>query len=436
MNYRECLRYLEQIQRQGMKFGLNNVRAVLQELHNPHHGVPFIQVAGSNGKGSVSAMLSRIFTLNGWRCGLFTSPHLMHVQERIRINGDPVSTEDFCMIMTELRNTVDDMVERGVLEHPPTYFEMMTLGALLYFKRRRVDAAVLEVGMGGRFDATSVVDPEVTVITTISLEHEKYLGDTSALIAAEKAAVIKTGTPVVSGVLNEEAREIIRKRAGEDAAPFMDVFAPESRFRSYNDNPPSYSFQWNGQFFLFTPSLPGRHQGRNAAVAVAAALEMGRRREPLSRDSIIRGVETTCWEGRLEIIRRHPTVILDGAHNEEGASALRDYIKENFADPVVMVFAVMKDKNISRVGEILFPSAERIILTTFNYHRAASPEDILQALPAFRGRAECEPHPGKAVQTALAAAGKQGVVVAAGSLYLIGAIKNIFRRLQAAGKAC
>lgn len=418
----------------GVKFGLDNVRTVLHELNDPHTFFPSIQIAGSNGKGSVSAMLSRIFTLHGWRCGLFTSPHLMRMEERIRINGEPISPDDFCVILNDIKMAVDALIARGSLAHPPTYFEIMTLAAMLYFKNKRIDAAVLEVGMGGRFDATTVANPEVTVITTISLEHERYLGKTLASIAREKAGIIKKNIPLISGVTEKEARDVIRKHAVSAGAPLKEVFLPESRFHQVRGKKHTFSFKWEGRTYQFTPSLPGRHQGRNAAVAAAAALEASRRIRILSRDLIIRGLENTIWEGRLEVIQEKPLVILDGAHNEEGALALRDYLQENVDRPVFLIFAVMKDKNISRLADILFPAAEKVYLTRFNFHRAASPEDVLHAVSGYSGRVECELNPGKALRSALQAAGEKGVIVAAGSLFLIGTIKNILRRIQAASK--
>jgi len=327
------------------------------------------------------------------------------------------------------------LIKNKILVHPPTYFEIMTLAALLHFSRRRVDAAVLEAGMGGRFDATTVVHPQITVITTISLEHEQYLGKTSAQIAGEKAGIIKKGIPVISGVLDKGARKVIRDHAASAGAPFLEVFSDESCFHPVAGKKHAYSLQWDGQTYQFIPSLYGRHQGRNAAVALAACLETARKWRPLSRELIIQGLETTRWEGRLEIIQDRPIVILDGAHNEEGALALKDYIQENAAGPVFLIFAVMKDKNIKRLGEILFPLAERVYLTRFNYPRAASPEIVLQAAPQFSDRLECMSHPGEALRAALNAAGEKGAVVAAGSLYLIGTIKSIFRRLQAVRNA-
>lgn len=431
MNFRECLRYLEKIQNLGIKFGLDNVRSVLHELNDPHINQKFIQIAGSNGKGSVCAMISRIFTLHGYRCGLFTSPHLMRVEERIRIDGKPVSPEEFCSILTEIRRTIEDLIHKGILKHPPTYFEIMTLAALLYFHRQNVDLAVLEVGMGGRYDATSVVEPKVTAVTTVSLEHEKFLGKTPSLIAAEKAGIIKSNTPVISGVMDREARKTIREKAKAAGAPFKDVFAPEVQFKPAAGRKHTFSMNWQNRFFVFTPSLPGKHQGRNAAVAIAAALEMSRHLRPLDRELLKQGVSTTRWEGRLEVIRSHPAVILDGAHNEEGALALKAYLEENFSCPIILVFAVMQDKNIRRLGEILFPLARKIYVTRFGYYRAASPEAVFQAVPDFRSRIECESNPGKALQAALSEAGRDGVIVAAGSLYLIGTIKSIFRRIQA-----
>jgi len=228
MNYRQCLNYLEQIQTLGMKFGLDNVRTLLAALGNPHQAYPSVLVAGSNGKGSVCAMLTRILTLQGFRAGLYTSPHLVRYEERIRIGGETISAKAFSRVLTRLRSQIERLIGSGKLASPPTHFELLTCAAFMFFAEERVDMAVLEVGMGGRFDATNVVSPVLSVITTISEEHQRSLGESLAEIAFEKAGIIKPGVPVVCGAEAREAVSTIRRRAGEKAAPFIEVFGRHS----------------------------------------------------------------------------------------------------------------------------------------------------------------------------------------------------------------
>ncbi|MBU4202365.1 MAG: hypothetical protein KKD59_00140, partial [Acidobacteria bacterium] len=212
MNYDQALQYLDDLQHLGIKFGLDNVRAVLAALNDPHQAYPSVIVAGSNGKGSVCAMLGRILVLHEFNVGVYTSPHLISPRERIQINDEPISKWDFARLLTKLKKNIDRLLAAGVLPSPPTYFETMTCLAFLYFRRKKIDLAVLEVGMGGRFDATNISQPIVTVITTISLEHQEWLGDTTAQIAAEKAGVIKPDVPVVCGVEDPDAFDVILEK--------------------------------------------------------------------------------------------------------------------------------------------------------------------------------------------------------------------------------
>jgi len=215
MNYHECLRYLEKIQNLGIKFGLDNVKDILSFFNNPYQKYPSVLVAGTNGKGSVCAMLTRILSLHNFRVGLYTSPHLVKVEERIRINGEPISSRSFSQELTELKDRIEALIASKKLLSLPTYFELLTCLALIYFGKQRVDISVLEVGMGGRFDATNVVVPPISVITTISKEHQKFLGNTLSQIAFEKAGIIKPGISVVCGVKRGEAQRMIKQKARE-----------------------------------------------------------------------------------------------------------------------------------------------------------------------------------------------------------------------------
>lgn len=427
MNYEQCLHYLDKIQNLGIKFGLDNVRTILSSFGNPHLSYPSLHVAGSNGKGSVCAMLSHILSVHGFRVGLYTSPHLVHVRERIRYQHTPISEQGFSHHLTRLRTRIEELIAAKELLSPPTYFEMLSCLAFLCFEEKNVDMAILEVGMGGRFDATNVASPLVTAITTISEEHQKFLGDTPVQIAAEKAGIIKPGIPVVCGVEDEESLQTIRTKARELKAPFFGVFDGGRHLALIKSGERhTFTYKYNGHEYRFTPSLRGAHQGRNAAIAIAVSEQLNRHWNDLDRERIVLGVEETLWPGRLEVISERPFVLADGAHNEEGARALNAYAKDFVPKPLTLIFAVMRDKKINNLANILFPFADRVILTRFPYHKAASPEDILENAADFRDKIYLEPDVEKAVNMALKEASKGGAVLVAGSLFLVGELKKIF----------
>lgn len=426
MKYEQCLKYLEKIQNLGIKFGLDNVRTILYSFKNPHQKYPSVLVAGTNGKGSVCAMLTQILIHHDLRPGLFTSPHLVKPEERIRIGNRLIPSRDFCRILTALKARIEELIASKKLLAPPTYFELLTCLASVYFEEQKADIAVLEVGMGGRFDATNVVKPCVSVITTISGEHQKFLGESLNQIACEKAGIVKPGVPVVCGVEEAGAYQTIKKRAEELKAPFYGVFHRKDSF-SVRKTKKEYSFIYrsDGERYVFSPSLQGEHQGRNAAVAIAACEQLSTGWKRLEKDKIIEGIEETRWEGRLEVVSREPLVILDGAHNVEGALALKKYIEDSLPSPLIFLFAVMRDKEIEKIADILFPQAEKVILTRFPYFKAASPDDIETKTSGYQDRIIKEPDPRKALKLAVRRAGPDGCVVAAGSLFLVGEIKKI-----------
>ncbi|MBS3819235.1 bifunctional folylpolyglutamate synthase/dihydrofolate synthase [bacterium] len=428
MNYKQCLEYLEHVQAQGIKFGLDNVRTLLSSVDNPHQKYPSILVAGSNGKGSVCAMLTRILSLHHYKAGLYTSPHLIRTEERIQVGKNPVPPESFCRLLSLLKEKIEQLIERKKLSHPPTFFEHMTCLAFLYFQEQNVDMAVLEVGMGGRFDATNVVDPALSVITTVSMEHKEFLGESLSQIAFEKAGVLKPGVEVVCGVEKPEAYATIKKRAQEVKAPFYGVFENGKECLVHRGSW-GYSFEYrsDSHTYKFTPALHGEHQGKNASVAILAS----ERLSPnwgLETEKIIQGIETTEWEARLEVISRSPLILLDGAHNEEGALALREYIQNFVPPPLVLVFAVMKNKEIEKVADILFPLTEKVILTRFPFHKSASPQQIKDRTLRYRDRLLLEPEVSQAVPKAVQLAGEGGSVIISGSLFLAGEVKKLFPR--------
>jgi dihydrofolate synthase / folylpolyglutamate synthase len=428
MNYGQSLSYLESLQRYGIKLGLDNVRAVLDARGNPHRAFPSIHVAGTNGKGSVAAMLAEILTVHGFRAGLYTSPHLVRLEERIRIGAGLIRPRQVARGLSALREEIDGLLAGGKLVYPPTFFEVVTALALDYFAEERVDIAVLEVGMGGRFDATNAVTPIVSVITTIAHDHQKYLGRTLGEIAFEKAGIVKPGVPVVCGVRGGEALRVIRRRAKESNAPCIEVFGRGAALGPAPGAPGRFLYDSGTARYTFRPSLPGAHQGDNAAVALRTAEVVGSVWKPLDARKSVRAVGRTRWEGRLEVVGRRPTVILDGAHNPEGAAALAAYIRDSLRKPVVLVFDAMKDKDIRKIGRALFPLARKIVLTRVPMARAASPEDVLGLFPETADKAVCEPDIRKALSRAVAEAGAGTPVVVAGSLFLVGEAKKIFNR--------
>ncbi len=426
MTLPECRDYLGHLEHFGIKLGLENIATLCEALGNPQDGFPSVHVAGTNGKGSVSAMLADVLQAHGFRTGLYTSPHLARVEERIRVDGAAIPQRRFRDLLERLKTAIDGLMAGGRLAYHPTYFEVLTALAFLRFAERSVDVAVLEVGMGGRFDATNVVRPIVSVITTIARDHEKHLGSDLESIAFEKAGIIKPGVPVVCGVRGGAALRKIRRIAREREAPLIEVFDRGRTFeaRAFAGG---YRFAYEGERgrYVYSPGLAGRHQGTNAAVAIATAEVLARTWKPLDKPKIVKAVRETRWEGRLETVSRRPLVLLDGAHNVEGAAALAVHIREIVRRPVVLVFAAMKDKDIRSMTSLLFPLCGTVVLTRVPYKRSASTGELAAAAPAFKGKILLEPDTRKAVRLALAESCGRAPVVIAGSLFLIGEVKRL-----------
>lgn len=427
MNYGQCQAYLKELADSGVKFGLDNVRTVLTAFADPQLVYPSVLVAGTNGKGSVCAMLAEVLIRHGFRTGLYTSPHLVNVEERVRVGKTPISRRDFCRLLSRLKTSFRELIAAGKLAAPPTYFETLTILAFLYFRERKVDIAVLEVGMGGRLDATNVVTPLVSIITTVARDHEEFLGHTLAEIASEKAGIVKPGVPVICGVDRGIAKRVIERRALKLGAPLRSVFAESGALQAQKRKDGfRFSFHLDGQNFVFSPRLQGEHQGRNAAVAIAAAVELGRRWRPLRKRRIVQGIREAAWEGRLESASRRPRVVLDGAHNEAGALTTAAYARDFLPRPLTLVFAIMKDKDIRRVSSILFPLAETVILTSLPLRRAATPELTFSRAPGRKKNVFLEPDTCKAVQKALEMTPPRGSILITGSLFLVGEVKRLW----------
>ena len=432
MNYNECLKYLADLGQEllGLKFSLKAVFQVLSELGRPHERYDTAIVAGTNGKGSTCAMLASILQHAGYSTGLYTSPHLVRVNERMRVNGREVSDADFAIAFTDVAAAVTRLLSRKELEKAPSFFEFLTATAFQHFAHAGANFVVLEVGMGGRLDATNVTDSRVALITNIDFDHMEFLGSTLAAIAAEKAGIIKPHRPVISGVENAQAAAVIRRRAEEGGADLLELkrAAKISRLRSEHGR---YSFNLalgKEHFAGLTCPLLGEFQVKNTVAAVAAAWRLEAQGFEISRRSILQGLGATAWAGRLEPILSKPLVLLDGGHNPGAARELAAFIQTDLAGRRVrLVYASMRDKAIREICASLFPLAEEVYLTRPDHARAASPEEILAALDSPPARLHIETEPARALEKACEASSPDDVVLVAGSLFLVGAIKKAQR---------
>lgn len=415
MSYPDSVRYLYALGNElkaGAKFGLERMRTLLGALGNPERGQRFVHVAGTNGKGSTSAMIASALRCAGRRCGLFISPHLIEPTERIQIDGLPIQAGEFAAAFNEVHAVSERLIAEGRIDAHPSYFETVTAMALLHF-RGRCDVAVIEVGLGGRLDATNVITPELTVITPVSFDHEAFLGNTLNSIASEKAGILKPHVPLVLAPQQPEALRIMLARAEELGCPVEPI--AECKVSELAVDARGSSFQWDG--VAYRCPLPGRHQVTNALTAIEACRALG-----LEADAIRRGLAETIWPGRLEYVRLAPDFVLDGAHNPAGAEALAAYIREFCAErPVWMVYGAMRDKAIEEVTSRLFPLADHLILTAPDFDRALRPE----ALADVTNHPHCTIAPGSAQAIEIAErASAEAIVFFTGSLYLVGEVRR------------
>ncbi len=373
MTYRDSVRYLYSLGNEvkAAKLGLDRVLVLLDALGNPHREGEFVHIAGTNGKGSVAAMIESGLRTSGLLTGLYTSPHLAEPTERIRVAGVPIGEDVFTAAFERVHAAAERLIASGALETHPTYFETVTAMAFLVFRDARVRTVVLEVGLGGRLDATNVVTPRLAVITPVDFDHEAFLGKSLEAIAGEKAGILKPGVPAVIAPQRSEARQTLAAAAA--SLGVEPVWTETWRVRDLALYPGGSCFRVQGtQEFEVDCPLAGEHQVMNAVTAVAALDALG-----LQPEAIREGVRRTRWPGRLERVAERPEIILDGAHNPSGARALAAYINRFFDDRRVwLIYGAMRDKSVEEMAAILFPLADEIIATAPAQARAVRPETI------------------------------------------------------------
>lgn len=443
------------------KFDLAHVRVLLGALNHPERKFPGVLIAGTNGKGSTAATLASILRASGLRTGLYTSPHLVRINERIRISGEEISDDDFALLHDVVDRTAERLVEEGELPWHPSFFEMLTAIAFEHFAQNKVQIAVLEVGMGGRLDATNVIEPRVSVITDISLDHQKFLGNSVAEIAREKAGIIRPGGVVVTLPQQPQANDVIGNTIlelgarGVSAVPYVPPVSPgsEQYFARTGAKPfvaeiaeahaegaekshtktgaflSRYPLQVMGQQILVQTPLVGRHQLRNIAIAIATAEVLSHQGFDITPQTIERGIRETRWPGRFQVLPARgdsPEYVFDVAHNPAGAWALRSTLSSCYEDrPLTFVFGAMRDKEIGEMAEILFPLALRVIATRADNPRSATADEIREAAARTASDIEEAVDVSSALDRVRSLAGPQDVVVVTGSIYIVGEAMRI-----------
>lgn len=423
MNYSDAVRYLYSLGNEvkTAKLGLERIQVVLQALGNPHQTTRFIHVAGTNGKGSTCAMIEAGLRAAGLRTGLYVSPHLIEPTERIQVAGNPITPDQFARAFCCVHQAAEELLRSGAIDLHPTYFETVTAMGFLLFQELQAEIVVLEVGLGGRLDATNVITPELAVITPIDYDHQNFLGDSIRSIAAEKAGILKPGVPAIFSAQRPEAEQELSQRASALRVPV--TYTESWEVANLEER------RCGSRFVVSRPArtihvdcpLAGRHQAVNALTAVAALDALS-----VPVDAIERGMRETRWPGRLERISERPEIIVDGAHNPAGAAAVAAYIDRYYhrlpeGRRITLIFGVMRDKAVSEMAALLFPLADRVIVTAPPQERAMAPEMIREA--TGNSQVLVAPCLAKALEMATSAPGD--AIFITGSLFLAGEAKAL-----------
>ena len=418
--YENCLKTLYGFQRFGIKLGLSTIKRILAGLGDPQDTFACIHVAGTNGKGSVASTLASILYRSGYKTGLYTSPHLVRFNERIQVNSRPISNEK---VVTSYRAIKDAHFGK----RNPTFFEFTTAMALFEFAAQKVDWAVIETGMGGRLDATNIVNPALSIITNISLEHREYLGNTLTQIAAEKAGIIKKRTPLVTGIRQKKAFAEVKRIAAGKKAP---LFRLGTDFKVRRNQGQTFSYYGiRNVWHNLQTALPGSYQVDNAALVLAACELIGKNNAALTLNNVQEGLSKNLWPGRLEIVSKNPFIILDGAHNLAAARNLAKFMSTNLAGRVItLVVGILDDKPYKAMLKSLLTPVNRVILTRAKIDRALDPRKLYEAAKNLKPDVAIIPDVARAIKNAVETTPRHGAICIAGSLYVVGEAKEAFEK--------
>lgn len=433
MNYFEELDYLEKIKKFGNKLGLERINKLCSSMGNPQDKLKVIHIAGTNGKGSVAACLLSILMEAGLKVGFFTSPALERFTERIRINQEEISRLDTAKYLGEVREFCEKQVKEG-LEHP-LEFEMITAAALKYFYDKKVDIAILEVGLGGRLDSTNVVTPCLSIITSISYDHMNILGNTLTQITSEKAGIIKEGVTVVSYPQLGEAYDVIKETCALKHCKLVNVPGSAGKYLGTVEYEKhllqSVMIKASDEEYLFSTKLLGTYQIKNMSTAVFAAREINLLGVTVSHKNIIDGLNNVSWPGRLEVLGFSPYIVLDGAHNIDGIYKLKQSLEKYFKyRNLYLIFGVLKDKEVEKMVEVISPIAKKMICLTPNNERAEDIKLLLEIVKKYNVNCISETDYEMAIKTSLKWSGQKDLILVCGSLYMIGDMRKIIIKLK------
>ncbi|EDS76652.1 folylpolyglutamate synthase [Clostridium botulinum C str. Eklund] len=435
MNYKEAMNYIEDAARFSIKLGLDRTKRILEVLGNPHNKIKCIHVAGTNGKGSITSMLNSILIEEGYKVGMYTSPYIEEFEERIQINNTKILKDDLATAITEVYNASNQILKEGYSN--PTQFEIITCAAFLYFYNKDVDYAVIEVGLGGRLDSTNVITPILSIISSISYDHMKILGDSIEKIAIEKAGIIKSKVPVVLYPQLKEAEDVINSICIERKSPLKKVSKESGKYVGCNDltidgksiRTQNIIINVDNNEYNINLALLGKHQILNCTTVLYAVNELKKMGVVISNTSIINALIKVKWMGRFEILNNDPTVIIDGAHNIDGITKLKESIDTyvSYKD-IVLILGILNDKQVEDMVKVITPSAKMVICVTPHSERAEIAKELMRSVKTYNSNCIAIEDYKTAYETALNYCNREDLLLISGSLYMIGDMRKIITR--------
>lgn len=430
MKYEEAMKYITEVGNFGSNYGLERTYKLLEHLGNPERDLKLIHIAGTNGKGSTTSMITEILMGEGYKIGMYTSPFIEEFEERIQINRNNIPKESLAILMDEIKVAVDKVIEAGY--NNPTEFEIITVLMLLYFKKENIDFGVIEVGLGGTLDSTNVIKPIIQVITSISFDHTNLLGNTLEKIAREKAGIIKKGIPTVIYPQQEEVLKVIKNKCFEMDSELYIANNENLKFKNIvNLDKPYQLLKYNNEIDILLPLL-GEHQIINLSVAMQAIEVLNNKNIiDISIANIVKSIKNVSWKGRLEVLSNNPYVVIDGAHNIQGIKTLSRNIKKYFKyENLYLILGILADKDVEEMIKIITPMAKKVYSVTPNSIRGELAESLKDEVSKFNKNCKAFDKYEEAYLEALNDASEKDLILASGSLYMIGDMRKIIRKIS------
>lgn len=429
MRYEEAMKYITEVGNFGSNYGLERTHKLLEYLGNPEKDLKLIHIAGTNGKGSTTSMITEILMGAGYKVGMYTSPFIEEFEERIQINRRNIPKETLANLIDEVKVAVERVIEEGY--NHPTEFEIITVLMLLYFKKEKIDFGVIEVGLGGRLDSTNVIIPILQVITSISFDHTNLLGNTLEEIAGEKAGIVKKNIPTVIYPQEEEALKVIKNKCAAMESDLYTADKDNMKFvKVVNEDKPYQLLKYKEEFNIFLPLL-GEHQILNLSVAMKVIEVLNNRKiVNITTESIIKSIKNVTWKGRLEVLSNNPYVVIDGAHNIQGIKTLSRNIKKYFKyENLHLILGILADKDVEEMIKIITPMAKQVYAVTPNSIRAELADDLKNEIVKYNANCRAFDEYEEAYLEALKNAKENDIILASGSLYMIGDMRKIINKL-------